>query len=236
MKRCPQCATIKPFEDFHRASRTKDKCQTRCKPCYSSWARANRSKIVARQKTWRDLNKEHVTEVDRAYRDRNKERLHGRHADWVENNRAHIAQYQRDRRTTDNNFRLSQNIRNRLGKALNNGQRAGSAIADLGCTIDALREHLQGLFYSRESGETMTWSNYGHAGWHIDHVRPLASFDLTDREQFLQACNYTNLQPLWAEENIAKGDRYPSKSSADSGTQSSSTETIDSVLSGDPDT
>ena len=53
----------------------------------------------------------------------------------------------------------------------------------------------------------MTWDNYGE--WHIDHVRPLASFDLTDVEQCKAACHYSNLQPLRARDNMAKGDRFP---------------------------
>lgn len=52
----------------------------------------------------------------------------------------------------------------------------------------------------------MCWENYGQKGWHIDHVLPLASFDLTDRAQFLVANNWKNLQPLWAEDNLRKGD------------------------------
>jgi hypothetical protein len=51
----------------------------------------------------------------------------------------------------------------------------------------------------------MSWDNYGQ--WHIDHIKPLAKFDLTDRTQFLAACHYTNLQPLWAEDNLSKGAR-----------------------------
>lgn len=51
----------------------------------------------------------------------------------------------------------------------------------------------------------MTWDNYGVDGWHIDHIMPLAAFDLTDEQQRQQACHYTNLQPLWAAENLAKG-------------------------------
>jgi hypothetical protein len=53
----------------------------------------------------------------------------------------------------------------------------------------------------------MTWENWTTNGWHIDHIRPLASFDLTDRQQFLVACHYTNLQPLWATENRKKQAR-----------------------------
>ena len=51
----------------------------------------------------------------------------------------------------------------------------------------------------------MTWDNYGVYGWHIDHILPLSIFNLSDRTQLLKACHYTNLQPLWAEENLKRG-------------------------------
>lgn len=89
--------------------------------------------------------------------------------------------------------RLSRNLRVRLSKAVHRG----SAVRDLGCSVDELKQHLESKF---QPG--MTWNNYGT--WHIDHVKPLALFDLTDREQLLKACHYTNLQPLWAEENLRK--------------------------------
>jgi len=53
----------------------------------------------------------------------------------------------------------------------------------------------------------MTWDNWTLDGWHIDHIKPLASFDLTDRKQLLEACHYTNLQPLWAKDNLTKNDK-----------------------------
>lgn len=53
----------------------------------------------------------------------------------------------------------------------------------------------------------MTWDNWAPKGWHVDHIIPLSSFDLTNRDQLLAACHYTNLQPLWAKENLQKGAR-----------------------------
>jgi hypothetical protein len=101
-----------------------------------------------------------------------------------------------------NNFKLSRNLRTRLKDAIKNNQKSGSAVRDLGCTIPELKLYLESKF---QSG--MSWDNWSKTGWHIDHIRPLSSFNLTNRKEFLQACHYTNLQPLWAEENIRKGDK-----------------------------
>lgn len=109
------------------------------------------------------------------------------------------SEYMRKRRREDIQFRLADNLRGRLGKALRNKYKAGSAVRDLGCSIAQLKFWLS---YQFQPG--MTWDNYGE--WYIDHVKPLSSFDLTDREQFLEACNWYNLQPLWAEENSSKGN------------------------------
>jgi hypothetical protein len=89
--------------------------------------------------------------------------------------------------------------------AIKNGQKAGSAVDDLGCSIEFLRAYLEAHF-----NPGMTWDNWGQGPgkWHIDHIVPLAWFDLTNREQFLSACHYTNLQPLWSEENLSKGARF----------------------------
>ena len=110
------------------------------------------------------------------------------------------AMKQKQRRQIDVEFRLSTYLRNRLYKATKRNSKSGSAIKDLGCTMEFFRKYLEARF---QSG--MTWDNYGK--WHIDHIKPLSRFDLTDRNQFLQATHYTNLQPLWATDNKKKGNR-----------------------------
>jgi hypothetical protein len=74
----------------------------------------------------------------------------------------------------------------------------------LGCTFEYARSHLEAQFT-----KGMGWDNYGVNGWHIDHIIPCASFDLTDPDQQRQCFHYTNLQPLWAEDNLRKSDKLP---------------------------
>lgn len=102
------------------------------------------------------------------------------------------------RRTKGGPDYLSQSLRARLRLALRSNAKAGSAVRDLGCTIFEFRSYIETKF---QSG--MTWDNRGE--WHLDHIKPLASFDLSNRDQFLMACHFSNYQPLWAADNVAKG-------------------------------
>lgn len=110
------------------------------------------------------------------------------------------SKYAKARRQSDLYFRLSTNIRTRISTALRKGTKRGSAIKLLGCSVDEFRKYIQSLFRPG-----MSWDNYSFYGWHIDHIKPLCTFDLTDPKQAAEACHYSNLQPLWAHENFAKG-------------------------------
>jgi hypothetical protein len=120
---------------------------------------------------------------------------------YAQDNRTRLSQNKKIKYNADLNFKLKETLRTRLAKAIQRDTKTGSAVKDLGCSIAELKSYLETKW---QTG--MNWENYGK--WHIDHIKPLSMFDLTDAEQFKQACHYTNLQPLWAEDNIRKSDNY----------------------------
>lgn len=112
-------------------------------------------------------------------------------------------EYRKRRERDDLSFKLANYLRSRLTHAISGNLRGGSAVRDLGCSLEEFRSYLESLW---QPG--MSWDNYNRKGWHIDHIQPLSKFDLTDPSQFKKACHYTNLQPLWADDNWKKGDKY----------------------------
>lgn len=117
--------------------------------------------------------------------------------------RARMNAYIAKRKARDPNFRLALSLRCRIGNAMRAfGFRKHKGTLDLvGCTIPQLRAHLQSLWLPG-----MCWENYGQ--WHIDHKRPIASFDLTHAAQQYACFHFSNLQPLWSVDNYRKGDTW----------------------------
>lgn len=116
-------------------------------------------------------------------------------------NRDRLLSLKREKYQNNLKFKIAETLRTRLSKAIRRSQKAGSAVSDLGCSIEQFKTYIESLFLPK-----MTWENYGE--WHIDHVKPLSKFDLTNPEEVKIACHYTNLQPLWAKDNIKKRDNY----------------------------
>jgi hypothetical protein len=116
------------------------------------------------------------------------------------------AQQKKARVTASLQRRIGNALRTRLYTALKKQSKRGSAVRDLGCTIADFVKYIE-----RQFQPGMFWENHGapkeEGGWHLDHIKPLASFDLTDRKQLLEAVYFTNLQPLWQRENLRKHAR-----------------------------
>ena len=113
--------------------------------------------------------------------------------------RAYIREWNAEQ-MKDPGYRIARNLRNRLWYALEGRAASQQTLQLLGCSIADLKQHLQQQF-----SEGMSWENYGD--WHVDHIRPCASFDLTDPAQQAICLHFSNLQPLWAFDNLSKGAR-----------------------------
>lgn len=98
---------------------------------------------------------------------------------------------------TNPQYQIGKNIHTRLYVAIKNNY-IKSDIHNLGCNLKEFKNYIESKF---KIG--MTWDNYGKE-WHIDHIKPLNSFDLTNKEQLLTCCHFTNTQPLWEQENLRK--------------------------------
>lgn len=106
----------------------------------------------------------------------------------------------KDRYRNDIEFKLRRVLRSRLKIAIRNNYKNGSAVKDLGCSISEFRVYMESKF---QPG--MSWENWSLSGWHLDHIVPLSAFNLSTHEELVKACHYSNLQPLWAKDNIRKG-------------------------------
>jgi hypothetical protein len=186
----------------------------------SRWKTNNVERLRELQRKWRKKNREHYRRMQAAYRKKNRERLnawmrahYAKNKDrrnainqkWKNANRDQLAQarrkYVRQRYATDIQFKLANIIRSRLIRVLKGRRKGVKTLELLGCSFNELKLHLESGF-----DEKMTWDNHG-TYWHVDHIIPLAVFDLTDEEDLRAACNYRNLQPLEATANMKKGAR-----------------------------
>lgn len=98
-------------------------------------------------------------------------------------------------------YRLKTNLRRRINRALSGQKKSNATMKMTGCNITELKAHLESQFTNG-----MSWDNYGK--WHVDHIIPCAMFDLSNHNEQSKCFHYTNLQPLWAEDNARKGSRY----------------------------
>lgn len=216
MKRCWCCGKEKTFEFFHKNRLNKDGFSSWCKECRKQDRKDNIEKYRLRDKIqgekhsvqrqqYRQAHQKEMKKYQKEYYIKNKDYINLRNKTWRDNNKEWCLEYIR-KRCEELNFRISKNLRTRLYLAIKNEWKSGSAVNDLGCSIEELVAYLESKFYvNPETNENMSWDNYGKYGWHIDHIKPLTAFDLSIPEQIREACHYTNLQPMWMKDNISKG-------------------------------
>jgi hypothetical protein len=193
MKVCSKCGERKPatLEYFRKHQKgLRPNCISCDKQYHKMYRKVNREKISAQKKQQYEANKEAVRNRVRSYNKANRAKKSN-----------YERRYRRQRMKKDTTFKLVSHLRSRVWKAVSGYSRGDKTLDLIGCSVEFLKSHLEQQF---ERG--MSWDNYGE--WHIDHIRPCASFDLGDPVQQKQCFHYTNLQPLWATENLTKSARW----------------------------
>jgi len=191
----------------------------------------DKQKALEDNKSWRDRNPQKVREIwERTYAKHKQKhfaranrwtsekrksdeafrvRLNEKNRAWRLANKENLRRFYTERsavrRKTDVRYRIMNSVRRRVLKALKGQVKSASISALVGAPLDVVRLHIEAQF---KPG--MTWENWGRGWngdrqWHLDHRKPLAAFDLTNPDQMALACNFKNLQPLWADENLSKG-------------------------------
>ena len=197
-KICKDCKQTKDTSKFYPCKANPDGIMGKCISCKNAQSAAtyqNRKAYYGQKhQEWNSQNLEWYRNRDRQPAYRKKKRIR-------DNIRA------KERRLTDINFKIKKNLRCRIYDALKFNRKSQHTMTLLGCSIEEFKKHLMTQFRPG-----MTWENYGFGNekWHIDHIRPCDSFDLSNPQQQKQCFHYTNLQPLWQPDNIKKSNQIQS--------------------------
>lgn len=217
LKICRICGKLKELTDFHKKKDTPDGVRNECKECVKDIQKKyknvegfkekqkeydkmtyekNKDKILKRKKEYHIENKQEILKKKAEYRSipENKERNRQYIKQYKVENKDKYYKYRRD----NPHYIAWRSVLYSTLKRLNTSKQ-GHTIDMLGYSAIDLKEHLEKQFL-----EGMTWDNHGV--WHIDHKKPVTSFD--SNADMRVVCALDNLQPLWAEDNLRKKNNY----------------------------
>lgn len=174
------------------------------------WRINNRGKYLLAMKRWASQHADYLAEYRSSYGPRrrelyrqNRKAILARKKELAKDpeHKARVNKRNRERRKNDIQFCMKDRLRVTMGRALRRQfvKKSKRTMELVGCSPETLRSHMESLF---KPG--MSWENR-HL-WHVDHIIPLSSFDLRNKDEQIRAFNYKNLQPLWAFENHKKAD------------------------------
>lgn len=215
MKKCCRCNIDKPYSEFSKSKDRPSGLYPACKVCEKirndKYKEKNREKLRAAGKEYVAKNKDRLKIYRDKIRDTQIVYFKERYATKKEeiNSKRRSGQGKsvrniRQRKRMENlHERIKARCSCRIWHAIKNNIKTARTIELLGCNIEFLISHLESKFTVG-----MTWENYGRWGWHIDHIKPCSKFDLSQPQQQRECFHYTNLQPLWAADNIRKFNKY----------------------------
>ena len=207
MKTCTKCKVEKKLFNFNKDKYKKDGYQSKCKTCQNKYYLDNKDLYkkyyldnIEQIKQYYLDNIEKIIESHRQYRLENIVKRKKYQKQYKIDNRDRENENYKNRKLTNPLFKLSCNIRSLISYSIkNNGYSKKSKTCEiLGCSFEEFKIHLENQFT-----EWMNWDNVGK--WHIDHIYPVSR--ATDEQHLIKLNHYTNLQPLWAEDNIKKSNK-----------------------------
>jgi hypothetical protein len=212
-KKCSKCKETKPIIDFYKHKDYKHGIRSECKECTDKknreYYKNNAEKINEYQRYYHKKHYKNNLEKEknrkREYYINNKEKVIAQKNKWKQNNPEKVREiYKKSnkKRQLISTIHLNNIISSLVRRSLKNGKGGNRLNNLLGYTLQDLMAHLESLFK-----DGMTWDNYGK--WHIDHIRPVSSFNFSsyDDPEFKECWALNNLQPLWAEDNIKKSNK-----------------------------
>jgi hypothetical protein len=205
MKKCTKCNKEKELIEFSIDKHNKNGLCSGCKSCGKEYRKANKERIKEQKKEYYKANKEHKKQYRKEYYQANKEQVKEQVKEYRKDNREKLnkygLEYEKRERLKNPLFKMKKNLRTRTWAAFRNkGYDKNNKTQEiLGADWEVCKAHIE-----RQFKERMNWGNQGE--WHIDHIIPLSS--VNTQKELTTLCNYQNLQPLWAKDNIEKSAKY----------------------------
>ena len=212
-KKCSTCKEEINFECFGKLKSSKDGYRYDCCYCRKKYREKEKDKIKEKQKEYFEKNKETLLSANKLYRENNKEAINKQRKQY--RNRDDIKEHIKiknkeylpikkekikERRKVDVNFKMSEILRSKIHKILNN--KPTSFLKYLGCDLEWFKKWIEFRF-----DKNMNWDNLGKY-WQIDHILPISRFDMTNENDIRICFHWTNLQPLESTENRQKYDNF----------------------------
>lgn len=198
-KICSKCNVEKKICEFYKKPKKVGEVRSICKKCMNKssldYKRNNVEKIKEKNKKYFEKNRELNKIKCLNYRNNNLEKSRERYKKWRLDNKEKINTYNKMPI-----IRLKNSLRSRINEIMNKKYNNPRTIDLVGCDYEFLINYIEKKFT-----EGMSWDNYGYHGWHIDHIIPLSSGK--NEEEIKKLFHYTNLQPLWDEDNFRKSDK-----------------------------
>lgn len=211
-KLCTICNNEKSLSDFFKSKTGLYGYTSICKECFSKinqqYYQENKKSIIISKKDYYQQNKEKIKKYSKTYRKNHSEYYRKLSKYYYQINKTSLIKkakkYSKLKNKTDLSFKILKNLRTRISQVIRGKNKSQSTLKLLGCSVAFLKKHLESKFT-----EGMSWNNYGRGWngkkeWHIDHKTPCYAFDLLKPEEQIKCFHYTNLQPLWATENLIK--------------------------------